>query len=197
MSALVKAALEGQVVSFPTDTVPALAVRPTDAPQIFKLKNRPANKPLILMAAEPDQLWQLAAGSDTEREAWQALAAQGWPGPLTLVLPCSSAVPDVVNPGLTSIGLRIPDHPIALKILQQTGPLATTSANVSGEAPLLDPLSIEAAFPAVQVLAWEQSEQAIHSGLPSTVVEWQGVTAIEGKPSWRLLRQGAFQLPSE
>ncbi len=195
LPSLVQAARNGQVVSFPTDTVPALAVRGSNAAAIFTLKNRPADKPLILMAAEPEGLWPFTMGSETEQTAWQALAAQAWPGALTLVLPASAAVPAAVNPGHISIGLRVPNHPVALSILKQTGPLATTSANRSGAPPLTDPQSVEATFPEIQVLAgWSVPGLGrVSSGQPSTVLRW--LRQPEGQSRWQVLRQGALRIP--
>lgn len=182
---LISGAIAGQIVSFPTDTVPALAVRPDCAERVFQAKGRSLNKPLILMGATPEQLWPYTSGSDRERSQWQAIAERYWPGQLTLVLPASPAVPAAVNPGDPStIGLRIPDLDLARTLLSRTGPLATTSANRSGEPPLSDLAAIAAAFPQGLVL---DASSPPASGVPSTVAKWLG----EG---WQILRQGRVQL---
>lgn len=187
--ALVAAARSGSVVSFPTDTVPALAVLPEHSELIFAAKQRSGDKPLILMGASPEALWPYVNGSPAEWESWQQVADRYWPGALTLVLPASDRVPPAINPSHTNtIGLRVPDHEVALKILAQTGPLATTSANLSGEPPMLTMAEIEAQFPAVLTLLPSELESAKPSqGVPSTVAKWTG-------SQWEILRQGAVGL---
>ncbi|MCT7982053.1 L-threonylcarbamoyladenylate synthase [Laspinema sp. A4] len=188
---LIEAALGGQVVSFPTDTVPALAVLPNRAESIFAVKQRSLDKPLILMGATEADLWPFVRSTETELQIWQEVANRHWPGALTLVLPASAAVPSVMNPvDPTTIGIRVPDQAIARRILAQTGPLATTSANLSGEPPLRTMAEIDLKFPQVVTLEWEQSEpNATASGVPSTVAKWIG-------PGWEILRQGVIQLDS-
>lgn len=188
------------IISFPTDTVPALAIRPDCADRIFETKRRSQDKPLILMAGTVEDLWKYVAGSATEQEIWRTIAHQYWPGALTLVLPASSKVPACINPTNSgTIGVRVPDHAIAQAILRQTGALATTSANLSGQPALQTMPEIEAQFPDVLTLAMEEVEtllptQALDtdaivgaSGLPSTVVRWTGT-------GWETLRQGAVVL---
>ena len=189
LSQLIEAACQGRVVSFPTDTLPALAVRPDRAASIFDLKQRSQNKPLILMGGDAEDLWPYAIDSDLEREIWQQVALTHWPGALTLVLPASDRLPVQMNPtDPTTIGMRVPDCAIARDILRQTGPLATTSANRSGEPPLQDMASIDAAFPQVLTLSEVWASPAL--GVPSTVAKWTG-------RSWEILRQGAVELRQE
>lgn len=186
LSELITGAQQGKVVSFPTDTVPALAVRPNNAQAIFKLKQREPRKPLILMGAWPEQLWSYVEGTTEEFQIWQEIANKYFPGQLTLVLPSSARVPSQVNPETPdSIGIRVPDCAIALQIFQETGALATTSANRSGESPLMSPEAINEVFPEVLVLA--EKSTGDNSGLPSTVAKWTG-------KDWEILRQGNVQL---
>ena len=183
---LIKNAIAGKVVSFPTDTVPALAVLPEKADLIFDLKQRSTDKPLILMAATIDEIWDYVLGTTQERAVWQAIAERHWPGQLTLVLPASDRVPAGMNPlNSGTIGIRIPDSAIALEILAQTGPLATTSANLSGQPPLAQMSAIAEVFPSVATLNCDSSEdvQVIGSGQPSTVIKWTG-------HEWKILRLG-------
>jgi L-threonylcarbamoyladenylate synthase len=179
----------GQVASFPTDTVPALAVLPENSPLIFATKQRSQDKPLILMGANAASLWPFVKGSPEERAIWQQVAQKYWPGALTLVLPASDRVPLAMNPtDPTTIGLRVPNCAIAQTILSQTGPLATTSANRSGEPPLLTMAEISQAFPDVLTLLDEElSSVALVSGTPSTVAKWNG-------SNWEILRPGAIKL---
>ncbi|KGF73428.1 hypothetical protein DO97_20365 [Neosynechococcus sphagnicola sy1] len=186
------------LISFPTDTVPALAARPDCSHLIFAAKQRSLDKPLILMAATPEDLWPYVAGTPTELNIWQKMTQQYWPGALTLVLPASSRVPPQIHPRQpTTIGLRVPDRAIARTILAQTGPLATTSANRSGQPALQTMAAIAAAFPEVltpllaDLVAIEGSSAPTlkESGvtLPSTIAKWSGV-------GWEILRQGSVRL---
>lgn len=186
---LIKAAMAGvAVVSFPTDTVPALAVRPDQAEAIFQTKQRPPDKPLILMGATDESLWQFVDSQTWQLESWHQITRKYWPGALTLVLPASSAVPPGVNPtDPTTIGLRVPNCKIALEILEHTGPLATTSANLSGQPPLLKIADIDKQFPEVLTLNNPDLESGSGSALPSTVVRWTN------NGDWEILRAGAVE----
>lgn len=123
----------GGVVAFPTETVYGLgadALNAAAVQKIFAAKGRPADNPLIVhLASVPE----LAAVAVSVPDAAYALAEAFWPGPLTLVLPRTAAVPDVVTAGLTTVAVRIPDHPVALALIRAAGrPLAAPSANRSG-----------------------------------------------------------------
>jgi L-threonylcarbamoyladenylate synthase len=180
---LIIAAQAGNLVSFPTDTVPALATLPDRAESIFQAKQRSQDKPLILMVSDPAELWQFTQGTEAELAIWQAIADRYLPGALTLVLPASDRIPAVMNPRQDkTIGLRVPAHDIARSILAQTGALATTSANLSGRSPLLTMAEIQADFPQVVCLKIEADLPT--SGQPSTVIQWSDA-------SWQILRQGA------
>jgi L-threonylcarbamoyladenylate synthase len=188
---LINKAIAGKVISFPTDTVPALAVLPESSKAIFATKKRPANKPLILMAAKIEDIWIYVNGTDLEKKVWQQIARQYLPGALTLVLPASDKVSHEIDPSNSkTIGVRIPDLFIAREILAKTGALATTSANLSGSAPLEFMSEIAANFPEVSVLNCQELETngKIGSGMPSTVAKWTG-------DSWEILRQGDIRLP--
>lgn len=190
MNTLVEGAISGdRIVSFPTDTVPALAAKPDRSELIFVAKRRSQDKPLILMAASAEALWPYVEGSPAELKLWQQVAGRYWPGALTLVLPASEKVPAAMNSiDRTTIGVRVPNFPLALKILEQTGPLATTSANLSGQRPRLSVAEIEALFPEVLTLVPSELPTAITaSSLPSTVAKWTG-------SNWEILRQGAIEL---
>ena len=182
---IVVAAKTGNLISFPTDTVPALATLPESAQLIFQAKQRSQDKPLILMVGEVADLWQYVEGTDREIEIWQTVADRYLPGALTLVLPASNRIPAVMNPLKNqTIGLRVPDCEIARSILLQTGALATTSANLSGAPPLLTMTEIRDFFPQVFTLDIDLNPPI--SGQPSTVIKWDN-------SSWKLLRQGAVE----
>ncbi len=186
-----------RLISFPTDTVPALASRPDRADLIFVAKQRSQTKPLILMGATADDLWPFVKGTTQEQALWQQVAQQHWPGALTLVLPASDRLPAAMNPtDPTTIGIRVPNRAIARHILAQTGPLATTSVNRSGQPPLETMAEIETQFPEVLTLlspdiaAIEPLSSAstlTSSGVPSTVAKWT-------KSGWTILRQGKIYL---
>ncbi|ODG97781.1 hypothetical protein A4S05_12210 [Nostoc sp. KVJ20] len=186
---LIAGARAGFLVSFPTDTVPALATVPEKAGLIFAAKQRSQDKPLILMAASAEDLWPYVKGSEDEYKIWQELVDKYWPGGLTLVLPASERLPKVMNPiDPTTIGIRVPNSAIAQTILAQTGPLATTSANFSGQSPLQTMAEIENQFPTVRTLATTEYEGEMSGmGVPSTVAKWTGI-------NWQILRQGAINL---
>ncbi|MEB3278755.1 MAG: L-threonylcarbamoyladenylate synthase [Lyngbya sp.] len=191
LDTLVQAAILGdRVVSFPTDTVPALAVQPQQAELIFQLKQRSPDKPLILMGASAESLWPFVEGTVEELEIWSQMARQYWPGALTLVLPASEKVPQAMNPNdPTTIGLRVPNAEISRTILQRTGPLATTSANLSGQPPLLTMADIDAEFPQVLTLhPGELKVTRVADRVPSTVIKWNQ------QGTWKVLRQGAVRL---
>jgi L-threonylcarbamoyladenylate synthase len=124
---------EGRLVALPTETVYGLAGNGFDdrvVAAIYEAKGRPAFDPLILHLPDAGALPQVAARiPDTAR----ALADAFWPGPLTLVLPRTRRVPDLVTSGLDTVALRVPDHPLTREVLRQLRfPLAAPSANPFG-----------------------------------------------------------------
>jgi len=146
ITAAVDALRLGEIVGVPTDTLYGLAADPfrEDAlDAIFELKGRPDHKPLAILVASVEQGMTLASFSDRAIE----LAEQHWPGALTLVLPRLDTAPDWLgNRGRRTVGLRCPDHPIALELLEVTGPLAVTSANLSGHEAVVDHAEAQALF---------------------------------------------------
>ena len=170
------------VIAMPTDTLPALAARPEAAGQLWQIKGRTLDKPLILMGADGEQLWQ--ALGIRPHGAWQQ-AIDHWPGALTLVVPHSGPLAHWLNPAQpTSLGLRVPNHRATRALLHQSGPLATTSANRSAQPALLNPDAIAKAFP--QVLLAGPFPWSAPSGRASTVVAWRS-------GHWVTIRTGAIQ----
>ncbi|NJK60558.1 MAG: L-threonylcarbamoyladenylate synthase [Oscillatoriales cyanobacterium SM2_1_8] len=174
---------QGAVAALPTDTVPALAAIPQSRDRIYLLKRRDPNKPLILMGATAAELADYVDFGRFPPSLWKTVVTSCWPGAITLVLPANGPGQGC-NPGQDTLGLRIPNHPIALAVLQQTGPLLTTSANRSGEPPLRSWREIQGAFPEVVIGTVPDPG----SGQPSTVVAWQG-------DRWETLRPGAHPFP--
>jgi L-threonylcarbamoyladenylate synthase len=203
LAEFVAAAQVGDLVSFPTDTVPALASRPDRSEHIYHFKQRSSTKPLILMAANWSDLLPYVTGSGQDQTAWEGLIQQHWPGALTLVLPASHRVPLTMNPEQTgTIGVRVPDQALARYLLERTGPLATTSVNLSGSPPLKTMAEIVATFPQLFTLSRDAlgaiypllagtkppaADQPQGSGLPSTVVRWSS-------QGWQVLRQGSIKI---
>jgi L-threonylcarbamoyladenylate synthase len=189
IAVLIAASRAGRSIGFPTDTVPALAAHPAAAAEIYVAKQRALDKPLILMAATADTLWPFVRGNSAAESSWKAIAEQYWPGALTLVLPKSDRVPSAVNPETPdTIGIRVPNWPLAQMILQQTGPLATTSLNRSGQSPLEDLDAIASHFPSVftpTLDLWQLPKAG--DRIPSTVVKWS-------ERGWIVLREGAVKL---
>jgi L-threonylcarbamoyladenylate synthase len=126
----------GGTVAFPTETVYGLganALDPTAVAKIFAAKVRPNWDPLIVHIADRAMLDQIAILTPSTRTVADQLIAAFWPGPLTLLLPRTSAIPDAVTAGRPLVGVRIPAHPIALALLRETGlPIAAPSANRFG-----------------------------------------------------------------
>ena len=119
-------------VAFPTDTVyglGAMAFQSEGIERLYTIKGRRNVLAIAVLLSGTEDLKK--ATLDPSHDAIQ-LANRFWPGPLTLVVPRHPDLPDLLAPNQT-IGVRVPDHPIALKLLRQTGPLAVTSANLSGE----------------------------------------------------------------
>jgi L-threonylcarbamoyladenylate synthase len=124
----------GLLVALPTETVYGLganALDPAAVARIFAAKGRPSTNPLIVHV--PDAAAARGLASDWPPAA-DALAAAFWPGPLTLVVEKAPAIPDIVTAGGPTVGLRVPDHPVALELLRLAGvPVAAPSANRSEE----------------------------------------------------------------
>ena len=123
----------GGIVAFPTETVYGLgadAFDPLAVAGVFEVKDRPLTDPLIVHIAHVDQLRRLVASVPDRAKI---LAERFWPGPLTLVLPKATHVPEIVTAGLQSIAVRLPDHPFAVELIQASQtPIAAPSANPFG-----------------------------------------------------------------
>ncbi len=124
----------GGTVAFPTETVYGLGANALNAEavaKIFMLKERPFFDPLIVHIASVKDIARL---SDSDDPRAIELASHFWPGPLTIVLPKSKAIPDIVTSGLSTVGLRMPANNIALELIRQSGcPIAAPSANKFGK----------------------------------------------------------------
>ena len=131
----IKCALEilraGGLVAFPTDTVyglGALAFDQAAIESIYRAKDRPLEKAIPVLIADVDELEQIA---DSVSARARRLMARFWPGPLTLILPKCADLPAAIS-ATAAVGVRIPDHDVARALLRAAGPMAVTSANLSG-----------------------------------------------------------------
>jgi tRNA threonylcarbamoyl adenosine modification protein (Sua5/YciO/YrdC/YwlC family) len=142
----VAALRRGEVIGVPTDTLYGLAADPfrqDSLDSIFALKGRPQVKPLAILVASIEQAISLAMFTDRALD----LADAHWPGALTLIVPrLDSAPPWLGHAERRTIGLRCPNHELALELLEASGPLAVTSANVSGQVAALDHEEARALF---------------------------------------------------
>lgn len=122
----------GNVLAFPTETVYGLGADAWNADavaRIFELKGRPPDNPLIVHVNSIDMAVTLA--SEISEDA-RRLMERFWPGPLALILPKRPEVLDIVTAGLPTVAIRMPDHPIPLRLIEEAGPIAAPSANTSG-----------------------------------------------------------------
>ena len=182
MDHAVRALRAGELIAFPTETVYGLGANAanTDAvAKIFALKGRPADHPLIVHLANPDQLPHWVA--DIPPVA-ATLAARFWPGPLTLILPKAAQVNTVVTGGQDSIGIRIPSHPIAQQLLLAFGgAIAAPSANRYGRLSPTRAEHVREEFGDAVKTILDGGESPI--GIESTIIACLGNVA-------RLLRPG-------
>ncbi len=124
------------LVAFPTETVYGLGANALDAgavARVFAAKERPAFDPLIVHLADASAVRAYADPEDADDPRVARLAARFWPGPLTLVLRKRAVIPGIVTAGLPTVGLRVPDHPVARALIRAAGvPVAAPSANRFG-----------------------------------------------------------------
>ena len=167
----VAALKQGKPVVFPTDTVygVGLAVRYASSPRpLYELKRRDAGKPIAWLVGSVDALGEY--GVDVPRQA-RELASAHWPGALTVIVHASDAVALPYRSQAGTIGLRMPAGQVALGLIREVGPLATTSANVSGGA---DPRAFDEVDRRLlsQVAAFVNADEDCLSGVASTVVDF-------------------------
>lgn len=161
---------EGGLVAFPTDTVYGLgahAFQPQAVERIYIAKMRPKDKAISLLLARAEDLSLIAKRMPDEV---RPLIERFWPGDLTLVVPKSAVVPEILTSGRPSVAVRVPDHSLVIALIEALGaPLTGTSANISGHPS--------------PVTAWEVEEElggrieliidggACPGGIPSTVLD--------------------------
>ena len=161
----------GGLVAFPTDTFYALgadALNPAAVRKAFEAKGRAETRPMPLLVAGPEDTLKIARSFS---EQAQRLAEKFWPGALTIVLPKRPEVPSEITAGGDGVGVRVPDHVLALRLIRAFGgPVCGTSANSSGGQPHKNAAGVEQELGAKMGLI-VQGECGTHSA-PSTVIDF-------------------------
>jgi L-threonylcarbamoyladenylate synthase len=174
----------GGLVAFPTDTVYGVGALAFDAlavESIYTAKDRPVEKAIPILLGGPEDLDKVTA--DIPPIAAK-LAARFWPGALTLVVPKHPNLPDVVS-ATPTVGVRVPNHPVARALLRAAGPMAVTSANISGEASPKTAKDVNRQFNGRIPLILDGGETP--GGVPSTVVNCLGTEPV-------ILREGPITM---
>ena len=176
----------GGLVVFPTETVYGIACDAKNiaaVERVFEIKHRERGKALPIQVASPTLLSTVAR--DISSEAL-ALAEKYMPGPVTLVLRKNPDIPDIVTGGMDTVGVRVPDHPAALALLEAFGgPIVATSANLSGENPATNAVDAMKALGTKVDFYLDGGE--CPGGVPSTVADCT-------KTPFAVLRQGALKI---
>ena len=176
---------EGRVVAFPTDTLYGLAVDPRDPAavrRLFALKGREEASPLPLIASSVEQADRAGALGPLARR----IAARWWPGPLTIVVDARAGLARETLAGRSSVGVRVPNHPIARALADAFGfCITSTSANQSGASPALTADEVLRQLPAVDVVI---DGGPAPGGPPSTIVrvlEERMTLVRDGAVAWK------------
>jgi len=170
----------GLPIIFPTDTLPAIGCLPKFSKIIYEHKKRDRNKPLILMGSKYKQLIDYV--HESARVDFEIIASKYWPGALTMVIPASEKQTTILTSNDLTLGLRIPNSFMAQSLIRETGPLLTSSANISGSKGSTTVEGIALDFPSVKILGpipWGK-----RSGKASTIIFWKK------SGDWRLIREG-------
>jgi L-threonylcarbamoyladenylate synthase len=177
----VEAVRAGGLVAAPTDTLYGLAADPTSASavgKIFLSKRRPQDRPIPLIAAS---IQQVRESVGTLTPLGERLAAEGWPGPLTLIIPAAATLCREVHLGTGKVAVRVPDHAVARAFAFAAGhALTSTSANISGEEALVTADQVALALgDTIDVLI---DAGPVRGGLPSTIVDVTGNDPVLVRP---------------
>tara|TARA_Y100000813_G_scaffold196303_1_gene179568 strand:+ start:902 stop:1483 length:582 start_codon:yes stop_codon:yes gene_type:complete len=169
---------------FQTDTLPAIGCLPEFSEIIYKVKKRDKNKPLILLGSKKKQLIDYV--HESAKEDFENIASKFWPGALTIITPLSEKKKNTTTSKDFTIGLRVPNSNMAIWLLEETGPLLTSSANISGIQTSNTIEGISSDFPNVDILGplpWGKC-----SGSASTIISWIG------QENWKLIRKGQVSI---
>lgn len=174
----------GFPIIFQTDTLPAIGCMPEYYEKIYDIKKRDRNKALILMGAHLDQLIKYVHNSAVDD--FEKVAIKYWPGAITFIVPISDSQNLNFITTKNTIGLRIPNLDSAKDFIKNTGPLLTSSANISGFITSTTAKEVSMDLPKIDLLGpipWD-----ICSGRASTIVSWIS------KGKWRLIRKGQVSI---
>jgi L-threonylcarbamoyladenylate synthase len=188
---------KGGLVALPTETVYGLAApidKEDSLKNVFSLKERPFFDPLIVHIAELDQLWALVSEQVATSRIWrlliEQLAQNFWPGPLTLVLPKSDRVLDVITSGLDTVAIRYPNHPSFLQVVKGVGaPLAAPSANLFGRTSPTEAAHVEAEFPELSVVDGGRCSVGLESTVLKICIKEEGLELQILRPGLITLEQ--------
>ena len=175
----------GLPIIFQTDTLPAIGCLPKFSEIIYKTKKRDKDKPLILMGAEIFQFKDFV--HESALEDFKYMASRYWPGPLTIIIPASEKSKSFSSSSDFTLGLRIPNSTMAKFLIKESGPLLTSSANLSGIPTAVSVKDISIELPNVDILGplpWGKC-----SGKASTIISWVN----HGK--WKIIREGQVIIP--
>ena len=174
----------GLPIIFNTDTLPAIGCLPKFSKIIYEKKKRDRKKPLILMGAENEQLIEFV--HESAKEDFKNIASKYWPGALTMILPVSERKKSILTSSNFTLGIRIPNSDMAQSLIKETGPLLTSSANLSGRPELFTAEEIALEFPNIDILGpipWAKG-----SGSASTIITWVNFG------NWKLSREGEVSI---
>ena len=177
---VLKTLKSGLPIIFPTDTLPAIGCLPKFSEIIYEFKKRDRDKPLILMGSGHEQLIDYV--QESAKEDYENIASKYWPGALTMIVPASEKQTSILTSNDLTLGLRIPNSSMAQSLMRETGPLLTSSANISGFKGSTTVEGIALDFPSVKILGpipWGK-----RSGKASTIIFWKK------SGDWRLIRKG-------
>jgi len=174
----------GEIIAFPTDTVYGVGgdiFSEVAIKRIYRLKNRPTNKPINALISSEDQLKMIVESIPNDAES---IIEKFWPGPLTIILKKKTEVSDKVTSSLNTIGVRMPNNRIALEIIKKfEKPLATTSANISDKPSPLTADDVYTSFQDSLPMIIDSQEKVM--GIESTIITFEST-----KP--QILRIGAI-----
>lgn len=172
----------GGALVLPTETVYGIfakALDETAVNHVYQLKKRPRDKAMNLNVADYQTILEFSKEQPSYlKDLFEAFL----PGPLTIILKANEKVPTWINSGKSTVGFRLPNHPLTAELIKKTGPLIGPSANISGNESGKEYASIMAAFD--HEVAGYEDDQAI-TGQDSTIVDLSGEKA-------KILRQGAL-----
>ncbi|HET7324642.1 MAG TPA: L-threonylcarbamoyladenylate synthase [Halococcus sp.] len=158
---------DGELVVYPTETVYGLGANALDADtieRVFAVKGRPHEKPISLAVSDVEQSFEYTRPTAEEKRFMREFL----PGPVTVLVEAREMVPDVLTAGNARVGVRVPDHPMALSLLQETAPLTATSANRSGNPSAKQVDEVDESVRAASAVVLDGGAL---SGVESTVVD--------------------------